>query len=78
MTSPERKIYDVLMHAIKSGNVPFGYYGSGTCRWATSEEMRRFDLKDCQLVHLDGSGEIDCYFTETDAVIVCPSGEPVQ
>jgi hypothetical protein len=34
-----RKIYDVFMKATREGNVPFGYYGPETCRWATQEEM---------------------------------------
>jgi hypothetical protein len=56
----ERQIYNALMRAVKEGCVPFGY-GPETCRWATPDEMRRFGLKDCPMVHLDESGEIDCY-----------------
>ena len=56
--------------AVKEGSVPFGYYGPETCRWATPDEMRRFGLEDCPMVHLDKSGEIDCYFTETGATAV--------
>jgi hypothetical protein len=41
-----------------------------TRRWATPDEMRRFGLKDCPLVHVDQSGEIDCYFTEAGATVV--------
>ena len=37
---------------------------------ATPDEMRRFGLKDCPMVHIDESGEIDCYFTETGATVV--------
>ena len=65
-----REIYDVFMRAVKEGSIPFGYYGPETCRWATPDEMRRFGLKDCPMVHLDESGEIDCYFTETGATVV--------
>jgi hypothetical protein len=60
----------VLLRATNEGAVPLGYYGPETCRWATREEMRRFNLKACPLVHLDGNGDIDCYFTETEAVVV--------
>jgi hypothetical protein len=79
--SPERKIYDVFMKATKEGNVPFGYYGPETCRWATQEEVRRLGLKDYPMVHypmvhLDENGEIDCYFTETEAVITRLKNEP--
>src|ERR1700747_2976022 len=73
--SPERKIYDVLMKATKEGTVPFGYYGPETCRWATQEEMQRFGFKDFPLVHLDEKGDIDCYFTETEAVTIRPKNE---
>ena len=66
----ERKIYNVLMKATREETVPWGYYGPETCRWATREEMARFGLESCPLVHLDDSGEIDCYFTETDAIVV--------
>ena len=76
--SPERKIYDVLMKATKEGTVPFGYYGPETCRWATQEEMQRFSLKDFPLVHLDEKGDIDCYFTETEAVTIRPKNEPIH
>jgi hypothetical protein len=68
--SGERKIWKTMMKATKAGTVPFGYYGPRTCRWATPEEMRRFGLKSAPLVHLDQVGEIDCYFTETAAVVV--------
>ena len=51
--SPLRKIYDVFMKATKEGNVPFGYYGPETCRWATRKEMQRLGLKDYPMVHLD-------------------------
>jgi hypothetical protein len=50
----ERQIYNALMRAVKEGCVPFGYYGP----------------EDCPMVHLDESGEIDCYFTETGATVV--------
>jgi hypothetical protein len=63
----ERQICNALMRAVKEGCVPFGYYGPETCRWATPDEMRRFGLEDCPMVHLDKSGEIDCYFTEAGA-----------
>jgi hypothetical protein len=76
--SLERKIYDVLMKATKEGTVPFAYYGPETCRWATPEEMQRFRLKDFPLVHLDETGDIDCCFTETEAVTVCPKKEPIH
>ena len=69
-----RKIYNSLMRAVKEGSIPFGYYGPETCRWATPAEMRRFGLKDCPMVHLDESGEIDCYFTETGATVVVVPG----
>ena len=36
----------------------------------TGREKRRFGLKDCPMVHLDKSGEIDCYFTEAGATVV--------
>jgi hypothetical protein len=65
-----RQIYNALMRAVKDGCIPFGYYGPETCRWATSDEMRRFGLEDRPLVHLDESGQIDCYFTETGATVV--------
>ena len=70
MIKRERQIYNALMRAVKEGCVPFGYYGPETCRWATPGEMRRFGLEDCPMVHLDKSGEIDCYFTETGATVV--------
>ena len=38
-------------------------------RSVNAREMRRFGLEDCPLVHLDESGEIDCYFTETGATV---------
>jgi hypothetical protein len=63
----ERQIYNALMRAVKEGCIPFGYYGPETCRWANPDEMRRFGLKDCPMVHLDKSGEID--FTETGATV---------
>jgi hypothetical protein len=47
-----RQIYNSLMRAVKEGSVPFGYYGPETCRWATPDEMRRFGLEDCPIVHL--------------------------
>ena len=75
---PERKIYDVLMEATKEGTVPFGYYGPETCRWATQEEMQRFSLRDFPLVHLDENGDIDCYFTETEAVTIRPKNKPIH
>jgi ferric-dicitrate binding protein FerR (iron transport regulator) len=65
----ERKIYDVMMDVCKSEGVPDGYYGPGTVRWATNRE-RELKLADGPLVHLDADGKIDCYFTETQAVIV--------
>jgi hypothetical protein len=65
-----RQIYNAFMRAVKEGSVPFGYYGPETCRWATLDEMRRFGLEDCPMVHLDKSGKIDCYFTETGATVV--------
>jgi hypothetical protein len=68
--SPERRIYEVLLRATNEGTVPFGYYGPETCRWATQEEMQRFGLRTCPLVHLDEKGRIDSYFTETEAVTV--------
>jgi hypothetical protein len=73
-----RKIWKVLMRATKEGTVPFGNYGPETCRWATQEEMRRFGLNDHPLVHLDENGTIDCYFTETEAVIIRPKNEPTH
>jgi hypothetical protein len=66
----ERKIWRVLMKATEDETVPWGYYGPENCRWATREEMQRFGVKDCPLVHLDQAGEIDCYFTTTKAVVV--------
>ena len=57
-----RQIYNSLMRAVKDG--------PETCRWATPDEMRHFGLEDCPMVHLDESGEIDCYFTETGATVV--------
>jgi hypothetical protein len=60
----------LLGWAVKEGCVPFGYYGPETCRSATPDEMRRFGLEDCPMVHLDKSGEIDCYFTETGATVI--------
>jgi hypothetical protein len=66
----ERKIYNALMAAIKEERVPDGYYGPETMRWATNEEREDLNLVDFPLVHLDADGRIDCYFTETQAVIV--------
>jgi hypothetical protein len=65
-----RQIYNALMRAVKEGSIPFGCYGPETCRRATPEEMRRFGLKDCAMVHLDQSGEIGCYLTEAGATVV--------
>ena len=66
-----RQIYNAFMRVVREGSVPFGCYGPETCRWATPDEMRRFGLEDCPKVHLDESGEIDCYFiTETGATVV--------
>ena len=65
-----RQIYNAFRRAVKEGSIPFGYYGPETCRWATPDEMRRLGLKDCPMVHLDESGEIDCYFTETGATVL--------
>ena len=76
--SSERKIYDVLMRAVDSGAVPDGYYGPETCRWATPGEMRLFRLITRPLVHLDENGEVDCYFTETEAVVVGPKRETIH
>ena len=69
-----RQIYNSFMRAVKEGSIPFGYYGPETCRWATPDEMRRFGLKDCPMVHIDESGQIDCYFTETGATVVVVPG----
>jgi hypothetical protein len=63
-------IWKVLMHATKNNLVPDGYYGPETCRWATREEMQRFNLETAPLVHLGRDGNGDCYFTETKAVVV--------
>jgi hypothetical protein len=68
--SHERDVWQVLLKATSEGSVPKGIYGPATCRWATAEEMKRFNLLDCPLVHLDRSGEIDCYSTTTSAVVV--------
>jgi hypothetical protein len=65
-----RQIYNAFMRAVKEGSIPFGYYGPERCRWATPDEMRRFGLEGCPMVHLDESGEIDCYFTEAGATVV--------
>ena len=65
------------MKATEEGTVPFGCYGPETCRWATKEEMRRFGLKDYPMVHLDENGNIDCYFTETEAVTIRPGYDNV-
>ena len=46
-----RQIYNALMRAFEEGCVPFGYYGPETCRWATPDEMRRFGLEHCPMVH---------------------------
>jgi hypothetical protein len=70
-----RKIYDVFMRATEAGTVPFGYYGPETCRWATHSETQRFGLEIAPLVHFDEAGSIDCYFTETKAVVVGPNGK---
>jgi hypothetical protein len=40
--------------------------------------MQRFSLKAFPLVHLDEKGDIDCYFTETEAVAIRPKNEPVH
>jgi len=69
-----RLIYNAFMRAAKEGSIPFGYYGPETRRWATPDDMRRFGLKDCPMVHLDEGGEIDCYFTETGATVVVVPG----
>lgn len=66
----EHRIWKVLMKATSEGTVPDGYYGPETCRWATPQEMRRFGLTDCPLVHLDQTDQIDSYFTEIAAVVV--------
>ena len=63
-----RKIYNSLMRAVKEGSIPFGYYGPETCRWATPDEMRRFGLKDCPMVHL--AAKLTATFTETGATVV--------
>jgi hypothetical protein len=42
----------------------------GATLGAANELARRFGLEDCPMVHLDKSGEIDCYFTETGATVV--------
>lgn len=68
--SAERNIYNVIMKATEEGTVPDGHYGPDTCRWATQDEMRRFGLKSRPVVHLNSNGDIDCYFTETEAVVV--------
>jgi hypothetical protein len=68
--SAERKIYNVMMRTVDSGSVPDGFYGPETCRWASPGEMRRFCLIARPIVHLDANGEVDCYFTETEAVVV--------
>jgi hypothetical protein len=71
--SPEYRIWQVLMQATSKGSVPMGYYGPGTCRWATPEEMRELGVSDRPLVHVSlMTGKIDCYFTETKAVVVMP------
>ena len=72
------KIWEVLMKATEEGTVPFGCYGPETCRWATQEEMQRFGLNVCPLVHLDENGDIDCYFTETEAVTTRLKNEPIH
>ena len=59
-----RQIYNAFMRAAQEGSIPFGYYGPETCRWATPDEMRRFGLKDCPMVHLNES------VTETGATVV--------
>jgi hypothetical protein len=73
--STERNIYAILMRATETGSVPDGYYGPQTCRWGTPDEMRRFGLKARPLVHLDANGQIDCYFTKNEAVVVRPKRE---
>jgi hypothetical protein len=65
-----KRIYDVMMAACNEGRVPDGEYGPKTVRWATPEECKEFGLTDTPAVHLDADGNIDCYFTETQAVIV--------
>ena len=42
----------------------------GATLGAANELARRFGLEDCPMVHLDKSGEIDCYFTETGATVL--------
>ena len=76
--SVERKIYDVFMKATKEGTVPFGYYGPETCRWATRGETQGFGLTVAPLVHFDDNMDIDCYFTETKAIVVQPEHRSVQ
>ena len=68
------RIFTVFHQATGAGTVPDGYYGPETCRWATQEEVERFGLDDYPLVHLDDNGDIDCYFTESRAVVVKPAG----
>jgi hypothetical protein len=70
-----KRIHAVFIRATQEGQVPSGYYGPGTCRWATREEMVQFGLVDCPLVHLNINGEIDCYFTETEAVALSTTAE---
>ena len=53
-----RQIYNALMRAVKEGCVSMCYYGPETCRWATPDEMRRFGLEDCPMVHLDKSAKL--------------------
>jgi hypothetical protein len=58
------------MRTTEAGIVPDSYYGPGTLRWATPEEVHRFGLNNYPLVGLDKNGEIDCYFTTTKAVVL--------
>lgn len=68
--SHEYRVWKTLMRSTKDGCVPDGYYGPETCRWATPEETMRFGLTKPPLVHLDRAGNIDCYFTESKAIVV--------
>ena len=73
--SPLRKIYDVFMKATRRRERALWLITAPeTCRLATQEEMQRFRVKVCpRWCTSMKRADIDCYFTETEAVITRPA-----